>query len=70
MSAIDRRVREAKLSITSRAATSMMTPRARCSPIWRTRSFWNRIISEFVEGSVDRRDEGVTLTQDGDEGRS
>ncbi len=39
-------VREPKESSTSRAATSMITPLERCSPIWWMRSFWNRTIWE------------------------
>src|SRR4029453_8436614 len=39
------RVREPKESMTSRAATSMMTPRARWVPICSTRSCWNWTIS-------------------------
>src|SRR5215216_5056362 len=45
------RVREPKESMTSRAATSMMTPRARWVPICSTRSCWNRTISRSFRAS-------------------
>jgi hypothetical protein len=45
------RVREPKESITSRAATSMITPRARWVPICSMRSCWNWTISRSLRAS-------------------
>ena len=70
ISAMVRSVREPKESRTSRAATSMMTPRARCWPIWSMRSSLEPHHLRVVQGSVDRRDQVRPLSQDRDERRS
>ena len=61
-----RRVWQAKESMTSSAATSMMTPRARCRPIWSIRSLLEADELAVVEGGVDGRDEVAALPQDRD----
>ena len=70
ISAMLRSVREPNESSTSSAATSMMTPRARCSA-----DLVDQVVLEadhlrVVQGSVDRRDQVVALSQDRDERRS